>query len=113
MIIAGYPANTSAGYTYVVYGGSTRKSGAAWSATQTLATGGGNLIDGTDGFRLDGVTANDYSGFALATTDLNGDGKDDAIVGAYGANSGAGYVYMVSGSRSTVWSSSTLLNALP
>ena len=55
-------------------------------------------LDGTDGFRLDGAAAYDRSGISVsAAGDVNGDGLDDVIVGARGAdqngsNSGSGYV---------------------
>jgi Ca2+-binding RTX toxin-like protein len=55
-------------------------------------------LDGVTGFRVDGVTANDESGFSVASAgDVNGDGYDDFIIGAYvadpnGSNSGASYV---------------------
>lgn len=55
-------------------------------------------LTGTDGFRLDGVAAFDYAGFAAsAAGDVNGDGIDDLIVGApyadpHGDQSGSSYV---------------------
>ena len=55
-------------------------------------------IDGTNGFKLNGVAANDETGFSVASAgDVNGDGFADLIVGAVwadpnGENSGASYV---------------------
>jgi Ca2+-binding RTX toxin-like protein len=55
-------------------------------------------LDGTTGFKLSGVAANDQSGWSVASAgDVNGDGFDDLIVGARdadanGADSGASYV---------------------
>jgi len=55
-------------------------------------------LDGSNGFRLDGVAAGDQSGYSISTAgDVNGDGFDDMIVGARFANvngekSGASYV---------------------
>ena len=41
-------------------------------------------LTGVNGFRLDGVAARDYSGRAVsAAGDVNGDGFDDLVVGAY------------------------------
>ncbi len=61
-----------------------------------------SALDGSTGFRLDGVAAGDYSGVAVsAAGDLNGDGIDDLLIGAYGAdpngNSSAGSSYVVFG----------------
>ena len=40
-------------------------------------------LDGTNGFRLDGIDAYDHSGFSVAGAgDVNGDGIDDLIIGA-------------------------------
>ncbi len=55
-------------------------------------------LDGTDGFRLDGMAQGDRSGFSVSNAgDVNGDGFDDVIVGALNADpngffSGASYV---------------------
>jgi hypothetical protein len=59
-------------------------------------------LDGADGFRLDGIAAGDYSGFSVASAgDVNGDGFDDVIVGAFRAspdgNTYAGETYVVFG----------------
>ena len=59
-------------------------------------------LDGTTGFRLDGISAGDYSGESVASAgDVNGDGVDDLIIGAiYGDPGGrrnAGETYVVFG----------------
>ena len=57
-----------------------------------------SALDGTNGFRLSGVAADDDSGCAVSTAgDVNGDGVDDLLIGALGADpngfgSGASYV---------------------
>lgn len=84
--------DAGAGETYVVFG---RTSGFG----STFALSG---LDGTNGFRLDGIDAGDYSGHSVASAgDVNGDGFDDLIIGAYGGNRGgrsnAGESYVVFG----------------
>ncbi|WP_417466237.1 beta strand repeat-containing protein, partial [Kordiimonas sp.] len=81
---------TSAGEVYVVYGTDT-----AFSAAFELA----DLEDGdqSTGFVIAGVNAGDQLGISLSSADINGDGVDDIIVGAYygdpnGLNSGETYV---------------------
>ena len=46
-------------------------------------------LDGTNGFRLDGIDADDHSGRSVAGAgDVNGDGIDDLIIGAPDADPG-------------------------
>ena len=60
-------------------------------------------LDGTNGFRLDGIDAGDLSGFSVASAgDVNGDGFDDLIVGAPGADLDAGESYVVFGKAGRV-----------
>ena len=61
--------------------------------------------DGTNGFRLDGIDAGDFSGGSVASAgDVNGDGFDDVIIGAAFAdpsgNNTAGETYIVFGRAS-------------
>ena len=70
-------------------------SAAGFAASLDLAA-----LDGTNGFRLDGIDAGDYSGISVAGAgDVNGDGIDDLIVGARrpGGDSYAGESYVVFG----------------
>ncbi|MDP7290548.1 MAG: integrin alpha, partial [Phycisphaerae bacterium] len=81
------PSGSASGESYVVFGKTS-----AWAASLDLST-----LDGTTGFRLDGVTTNNNAGFAVSGAgDVNGDGFDDLIVGAQGANTG-GASYVVFG----------------
>ncbi len=95
-IIIGAPFSDSfAGESYVVFG---KASG--FAASLDLAT-----LDGTNGFRLDGIDFFDYSGRSVASAgDVNGDGFDDIIIGAYagdpGGDSSAGESYVVFGKAS-------------
>jgi hypothetical protein len=59
-------------------------------------------LNGSNGFRLDGISTYDYSGFSVAgARDVNGDGIDDLIIGANLADPGgrisAGETYVVFG----------------
>jgi Ca2+-binding RTX toxin-like protein len=91
VIIGGYgpdPNGSYSGASYVVFG---KASG--FAAEVDLVS-----LDGSDGFRLSGAAASDFSGGRVGSAgDVNGDGYGDLIVGATGADangasSGAGYV---------------------
>ena len=71
------PNGSNSGSSYVVFG-----TGSAFAATVNLST-----LDGTNGFRLDGLAAADLSGYSVSSAgDINGDGYDDLIIGAIGAD---------------------------
>ena len=75
------PHGSHSGESYVLFGGAS-----GFGSNIDLSN-----LDGTNGFKLNGVAANDHTGSSVASAgDLNGDGFDDVIVGAYGAN--ASYV---------------------
>src|ERR671933_819813 len=62
-----------AGQSYVVFG-----SNSGFGAGLDLST-----LDGSNGFAINGIVANDYSGFSVSSAgDVNGDGFDDLIIGA-------------------------------
>ena len=79
-----------AGKTYIVYG----KSG-TFGATIDL----NSIADGTGGFEIFGQSAGDRAGQSIASAgDINGDGFDDIIIGAYaGGASDAGKSYVLFG----------------
>jgi hypothetical protein len=56
-------------------------------------------LDGTDGFKINGEAAGDRLGQSVASAgDINGDGFEDLIIGAIGADpngSGSGATYVV------------------
>ena len=104
MIVGAYAADpddtSEAGESYVVFG-------KADSASIDL----GAL--GSGGFRIDGIDANDYSGRSVSGAgDVNGDGLDDLIIGADGADrngdSHVGESYVVFGKVDSASVTSTL-----
>ena len=83
---------SAAGSSYVVFG---KASG--FASTIDLSS-----LNGTTGFRLDGVVDNDESGTSVsAAGDVNGDGFDDIIVGARFADGEAGSSYVFFGGEFT------------
>ena len=79
-----------AGETYIVYGGA--------SAPGTGGRFNLSTLDGSNGFILNGIDAYDRSGTSVSSAgDVNGDGYDDLIIGAYGADGFVGETYIVYG----------------
>ncbi len=109
-IIIGAPENDSTndpdpGEAYVVFG-------SAGGLPATLDLG---ALDGTNGFKLDGIDAADFVGSSVSGGDFNGDGLNDIIVGAAGADPGgvnyAGESYVLFG-KSTAFAATVDLGAL-
>ncbi len=91
--VGGYSQN---GEIYVVFGKST-----GFAADLSL-----NSLNGTNGFRIDGIDFQDYAGHSASHAgDINGDGFDDLIIGAIladpGGDSSAGEAYVVFGGKFT------------
>src|SRR5215217_3831024 len=82
------PNGDSSGASYVVFGQAKDFSG-----NISLSK-----LDGSNGFQISGEQIGDHSGYSVSSAgDVNGDGFDDLIIGAYRANpngslSGASYV---------------------
>ena len=99
LIIGAYGADpngeSAAGSSYVVFG-----------TTDNTAIELSDVADGTGGFIINGQTAYDNSGRSVSSAgDINGDGLEDLIVGAYYASpngeSAAGSSYVVFGTTDT------------
>ncbi len=68
----GSPTGQQEGSSYVVFGKSS-----GW--TEVFDPNG---LDGTDGFRIDGVNPGDFAGLVSKSGDINGDGFDDLLITA-------------------------------
>ncbi|HYX15790.1 MAG TPA: integrin alpha [Nostoc sp.] len=101
---ADFNGYSSSGQSYVVFGKNT-----GFSATLNLSN-----LDGTNGFTINGIAADDESGVSVSSAgDVNSDGFDDLIIGAYIADpngSGSGQSYVVFGN--TGFSSTLNLSTL-
>jgi Ca2+-binding RTX toxin-like protein len=87
------PHGSGSGSSYVVFG-----TAVGFSPSVNLAA-----LDGTNGFRVDGISNHEQSGLSVSCAgDVNGDGFDDVIVGAPLAEDNAGYSYVVFGTADPV-----------
>jgi prepilin-type N-terminal cleavage/methylation domain-containing protein len=105
-ILVGAPGqNASTGAAYVIFGQRAKK-------LKTLEV---SNLNGTNGFRITGVSAGNITATAIVGGDINGDGYADVVLGAPGAAPGgrvqAGSTYFVFGAA-TGWPSSLNLAAL-
>lgn len=76
------------GESYVVFG-----TNRTWPRIINLAD-----LNGKNGFIINGIHQGDWFGFSVNYAgDINGDGKDDIIMGAFNANNKAGQSYVIFG----------------
>lgn len=92
---------SGAGSTYVIFG-----KGSGWSGTP-IDLSSASSYNGTNGIRLDGAAASDYTGATLSAGNINGDGYQDLILPAFIASpsgrSSAGSTYVIFG-KASGWS---------
>ncbi len=89
ILIGSVVSNNDAGQSYVLFG--SRQN---WSAVN-LAN-----LNGTNGFALKGINQEDQSGSSVSgAEDINGDGVDDIIIGARGANNAVGQIFVIFGNK--------------
>ncbi|MBL8582792.1 MAG: FG-GAP repeat protein, partial [Rhizobiaceae bacterium] len=86
---------TGAGAAYVVFG----------AATSPASVNLDDIAAGNGGFKIIGETINNFAGWSVSSAgDVNGDGFDDLIVGAYGNDAGgsyAGAAYLIFGTQTS------------
>ena len=92
---------SNAGIVYIIFG---RAEGISWSDID-MRISEGNFISGVTGFRVQGTAIGENLGISVSYLgDVNGDGIDDFIIGAPGANPnglvGAGRAYVIFGKGS-------------
>ncbi|WP_137680178.1 beta strand repeat-containing protein [Aurantiacibacter suaedae] len=85
-------------YTVDQAGNLSAASNGTYAVTNTVDLAALSNTANTVGFQINGVAANDSTGRSVSSAgDVNGDGLDDLIVGATGANGLAGAAYVVFG----------------
>ena len=103
-VVGAYGHNNAAGRTYVIFGNQNIGKSGFFSLSG---------LNGTNGFRIDGEIANDFSGLSAGGAgDINGDGYADLFVGAPCHNSNTGRSYVVFGGASSGGSGLLALSGL-
>ena len=80
-------------FAYTISDGRGSSDTESVSANYTQDAIGLATLDGTNGFRVDGLGVGDYSRYSVsAAGDVNGDGIDDVIAGAPNAETADGFI---------------------
>src|SRR4051794_29825733 len=96
MLAADNPTRAQAGAVYVVYGKASQGASVDLAAL------------GTNGVRIEGAVASDHAGWSLTGVgDVNGDGKDDLLIGTPWADPGSPAKTSAGGARVVYGRSST------
>jgi len=91
IIIGAYGKNNNQGVVYVVYGGDK-------SSLAPIDLAFTALDPAETGFTMTGSAQNDYFGYAVSRAgDVNNDGFDDVVVGAFNSHNQKGAVYIIFG----------------
>ncbi|MGV3548637.1 Ig-like domain-containing protein [Rhizobium sp.] len=97
----GSDGGNTAGEAYVLFGGASGFGTSDSTGRQVIDL---TYLSATQGFIIQGDTAGEFAGGAVSSAgDINGDGFDDILVGAYNRSvgqSGAGAAYVIFGSAS-------------
>ena len=98
VLFGAYGYGGYSGAAYLIYGGD-----GSWMSNIDLSSATA-LDNYSKGFRITGVTAMDSLGNSVGTAgDMNGDGFDDIIVGAYQRNGNQGEAYVLHGGKDSEW----------
>jgi hypothetical protein len=85
LIIAESDSACIRGSAYVIYGKADFSSDAAFNL---------NALDGTNGYKIINIPGCDYQGFTVSTADVDGNGRDDVLIGS-GAQVSGGEAWVV------------------
>ncbi len=114
-LIIGAPGfGTNVGASYVIFG--SRNTWTPASVVNLAALAGATGINGTNGSRINGTAATvETAGTSVASCDINGDGTEDAIIGAphasFGGHTNTGRTYVVFG-KNAGWTATSTVSAL-
>lgn len=88
------PARLNAGIVYVVFGRNIAAGASVFGDIELSSM----MTSSSTGFRILGAAVSDFTGYAVNNAgDVNGDGIEDVIVGAYGSRGAAGTSYVIYG----------------